>query len=96
MHSDNSSLDGTFVSYRMLNLPPGPPRGGAGGTMTHEGAHELERGPIEIALSNKRNHLISAGKPVEISVKTFFFGDRLISAGETVEISVKTFFFGDH
>ena len=52
-------------------------------------AHELERGPIEMTLRNQHakpedfffgEHLISTGKTVRISVKTFFvfFGDHII------------------
>ena len=48
-------------------------------------------GPSKFGRKNSRNfgenlfffgdHLIWAGKTVEISAKTFFFGDHLISAG---------------
>ena len=81
------------------------------GPMKFRGAHKLERGPIQMTLRREGpieiacedlfffgDHLISAGKTVKISVKTFFFlfGDHLISAGKTVKILVKTFFSGDH
>ena len=42
--------------------------------------------------SLKRDHLFLAGKTLEISMKTFFFGDHLL-AGKNLENSMKTFFF---
>ena len=82
---------------RSVGCPQGLREGGAGG-YNDPGAHDLERGPIEIALSNKR--------PIEIAIVDFFFwrsldfgrknsrnfgedlffsGDHLILAGKTVE-----------
>ena len=43
---------------------------------------------------SKRDHLFLAGKSLEISVKTFFFGDHVFLDGKTLEISVKTFSLG--
>ena len=69
--------------------------GGAGGD-NDPGAHELERGRIEIALSNKRNHLISAGKTVEISVKTFFWKSLNFGRKNSRDFGEDLSFFGDH
>ena len=66
--------------------PAGPPRGGDRGD-NDPGAHELERGPIQMTLRSER--------PIEISCKGrknrenfdedlsfLFFGDHLILAGK--------------
>ena len=58
--------------------------GGAGGTMT-PGAHELERGPIQMTLRSE--------KPIEVACEQLYFFWRLLDFGrKTVAISEKTFF----
>ena len=95
-------------NFREYSCCTGPPRGGAGGTMTAEPMDF--RGPIGFRKTNDTqkfacedlktfffffgDHLISTKTTVKISVKTFFFlEDHLILTGKTVKILVKTSFF---
>ena len=79
-----------YLSLKSACSHSGPPRGGAGGTMT-PGPMGIRKAvgfsePIEMTLRNQNMRL----------EELFFFGYHQISTGKTVKFSVKTFFFGDH